>query len=66
MWVYLAVALGTTWLLSGPRYLCGMYALYPILASVFRKKAAHISLCAAFAVLLGYLSCIYALEGWLL
>ncbi len=66
MWVYLAVALGTTWLLSGPRYLCGMYALYPVLASVFRKKAAHISLCAAFAVLLGYLSCIYALEGWLL
>ena len=66
MWVYLCVALGTTWLLSGPRYLCGMYALYPILASVFRKRYLHIPLCVLFAALLSFFSIVYALEGWLL
>ena len=66
MWVYLAVALGTTWLLSGPRYLCGMYALYPILAASFPRKWTHIPLLAAFALLLAYLSYVYAVAGWLL
>ena len=66
MWVYMAVALGTTWLLSGPRYLCGMYALYPVLAASFRAKWSHAALCAIFALLLGYLSYVYAVAGWLL
>lgn len=66
LWLYVCIALGTTWLLSGPRYLAGCWALYPALVSVLPGKWTHRVLCTAFAVLLGYLSIIYALRGWLL
>lgn len=66
LWFYVCIALGTTWLLSGPRYLCGCYALYPILAARFRRKWTHWPLCASFAILLAALSIVYALYGNLL
>ena len=36
--LYLYIAVSPTWLLSGSRYLTAMYALYPMLAMVTRRK----------------------------
>ncbi|NLG24853.1 MAG: hypothetical protein GX558_05820 [Clostridiales bacterium] len=37
-WLYLVGALSPTWLLSGPRYIAAMYALYPMLASLTKRQ----------------------------
>lgn len=50
--VYVAVVLSPTWLLSGARYLYALCALPLMQASVFRKKDAHvITLCVSGALL---------------
>ena len=50
--VYVAVVLSPTWLLSGARYLYALCALPLMQASVFRKKDAHvITLCISGALL---------------
>lgn len=38
MLIYTYIAVSPTWLLSGPRYLLAMYALYPILARITKGR----------------------------
>ena len=49
--IYFYVSVAPTWLLSGPRYLTALYAVYPALAVLFRKKAAFALLAIAFGLL---------------
>jgi hypothetical protein len=65
-WLYLICALAPTWLLSGPRYLSAMYALYPMLTLVTRKKWQDITAMAVMVTLLIIFSCMYAVTGNLL
>lgn len=44
--LYTYVAYAPTWLLSGPRYLTAMFALYPMLAALSRRRWAFILLAA--------------------
>jgi hypothetical protein len=65
-WLYLICALSPTWLLSGPRYISAMYALYPMLTLVTRKKWQDIITMAVMISLLILFSCMYAVTGNLL
>ena len=49
--IYFYVSVAPTWLLSGPRYLTALYAVYPALAVLLRKKAAFALLAIAFGLL---------------
>ena len=49
--IYFYASVAPTWLLSGPRYLTALYATYPALAVLFRKKAAFAILAVLFALL---------------
>lgn len=54
--VYFYASVAPTWLLSGPRYLTAMYAAYPMLASLTRRKW-------AFAIMLGVMAAMCAVAG---
>lgn len=58
-WAYMYMTIVPTWLISGPRYVSGLYSLYPMLADTARKKWADIALTAAFAATLGYMACMF-------
>lgn len=64
--LYFYIALAPTWLLSGPRYLAGMYALHPMLALVTGKKWQDCAMTALLALLSLYCVYAYAIEGALL
>lgn len=61
--LYYYIALSPTWLLSGPRYLAGMYALYPMLAMVTRRKWQHTLMSALLLILSVYVVFMYAIAG---
>ena len=50
-WAYLFVAFAPTWLLSGMRYIMGMFTIYPMLAVLAKNKKVDIVLTAVFIVL---------------
>lgn len=61
--VYLYIASAPTWLLSGTRYLGAMYALYPMLTLVTRRRAADRVLMGLSALLMVYITWHYAVTG---
>lgn len=61
--LYIYMAISPTWLLSGPRYLMAMYALYPLLALVTRKKWQDIALTCTFSLGAAYFTFFYAVYG---
>lgn len=63
--IYLYAAVAPTWLLSGPRYLTAMYALYPALALLLRRRPAFWALLACSAALCAVAGAIYY-RGWIL
>ena len=53
--VYFSVAMGATWLLSGPRYMAGMFTLPIVLAlSVKRRRSEEVLTLALAAVYVVY------------
>lgn len=64
--VYYVVTVSPTMLLSGPRYLCALYAVYPALASLSGKKLARIIIFVLYAVLLVYCAWMFSIETILL
>ena len=64
--VYLYIASAPTWLLSGTRYLGAMYALYPMLTLVTRRRAADRVLMGLSALLMVYITWHYAVTGTVL
>ncbi len=61
--LYFLFALSPTWLLSGPRYLTGMYALYPMLALVTRRRWQDWALTAGLLLGTVYGVFMYAIVG---
>ena len=55
--LYYYIALAPTWLLSGPRYLGALYALYPMLSLITRRKWQDAALTSA--LILGTIYCTY-------
>ena len=64
--LYYYCAIAPTWLLSGMRYLAAMYALYPLLALMTRKKWAFALVMLLFLVLGACLSAMYSVVGYVL
>lgn len=64
--IYLYAAVAPTWLLSGPRYLTALYALYPALAVLFRRRDAFGALLALSAILCAVAGAMYSYLGWIL
>jgi hypothetical protein len=64
--IYLYAAVAPTWLLSGPRYLTAMYAIYPALAVLFRRRDAFGALFALSAILCAVAGAMYSYLGWIL
>ncbi len=62
-WSYLSLTMAPTWLLTGPRLLAGMYAIYPLLAQVTRHKGLYIVLLAGSLALMMAFSYMYAVVG---
>lgn len=63
--LYLYIAVAPTWLLSGTRYIMALYALYPALALLTRKKWQDASMMAGFTAATCYFVFLYALKGCL-
>ena len=61
--VYFYIALAPTWLLSGPRYLGAMYALYPMLALITRKRWQHIAITCFLVLGCIFMTYMYAVVG---
>lgn len=59
-WAYMYMTIVPTWLISGPRYVSGLYCLYPMLADRAEKKWQSVLLMAVFAAGLGYMACMFA------
>ncbi|MDL2207021.1 hypothetical protein LJC33_08960 [Eubacteriales bacterium OttesenSCG-928-N13] len=64
--LYFYVALAPTWLLSGPRYLGAMYALYPLLTLITRRRWQDITLTILFILGSAYCGYAYAVMGSML
>ena len=64
--LYFYCAIAPTWLLSGPRYLFAMYALYPALAALTRRKWAFALTLAISVALFIYMSAQYIVAGYVL
>lgn len=64
--IYLYAAIAPTWLLSGPRYLTVLYALYPAMAALARKRLAFRALLMLFAALCAVAGAMYSYKGWIL
>ena len=61
--LYLYFAVAPTWLLSGSRYLTGLYALYPMLASLTKRRFADYALMSLSCLGLVYFTYFYAIVG---
>ncbi len=64
--IYFYAAVAPTWLLSGPRYLTALYAVYPALAVLFRGKWAFGALLGCAAALCAVAGAMYSCLGWIL
>ena len=64
--VYFAVTVSPTMLISGPRYLCAMYPLYPLLSAFPKKKSLRAIAYALYAIIAVYCCWMYAVEYILL
>lgn len=64
--IYFYAAVAPTWLLSGPRYLTALYALYPMLAALTRRGWAFGALMALSAALCPVAGAMYSYLGWIL
>ena len=64
--LYTYVAYAPTWLLSGPRYLTALFALYPMLAALSRRRWAFIFLAALSLIGCGLMTWQYQYVGCLL
>lgn len=62
-WLYMALVLSPSWLLSGARQLTVLYTLYPMLAVLSRHKALYIVMLVLSIVLMCFFSYLYALPG---
>ena len=62
-WLYLAITMSPSWMLSGPRTLTAMYPLYIMLALASRKKWNYIAIMAVSIALMCFFSYMYALMG---
>lgn len=62
-WCYLTMTLAPTWLLTGPRMILCMYALYPMLSRASRKTWVYGSLLALSLLLMIVCSYMYAVVG---
>ena len=58
-WAYMYMTIVPTWLISGPRYVFGLYALYPMLAGAMKRRWMDIALTMAFLVGLAVMSCAF-------
>ena len=61
--LYMAVVFAPTWLLSGVRYLAGLYALYPLLAGLPRTGRSRAALLTASAAGMIYLTALGMWQG---
>ena len=61
--VYFYCAIAPTWLLSGARYLGAMYALYPMLTLITRKKWQFMLVLTIEIILGAYMSILYVITG---
>ncbi len=64
--IYFYAAIAPTWLLSGPRYLTALYAVYPALALAFRSRFAYWTLLMLFAAFCMVAGALYSYKGWIL
>lgn len=58
-WAYLYMTIVPTWLISGPRYVSGLYALYPMLGHISGKKWIDVGLTCASAIGLCCMACLF-------
>jgi len=65
-WFYLSLTLASTWLLTGPRMVLTMYALYPMLAQSSRKRGLYAFALVTFLIGMIFCSYMYAVVGNLL
>lgn len=64
--VYYYCSIAPTWLLSGPRYLTAMYTAYPLMAMLFRRRWAFVSICILFAALCVLGGAMFSVRGCIL
>ena len=64
--VYFLVTISPTMLISGPRYLCAMFPLYPLLSLFPKKKLLRFLACILYAAITVYCYWMYAVEYILL
>lgn len=62
-WLYMALTLSPSWLLSGPRLITAMYPLYPMLAVISRRKSAYLVAIILSIILTCVFSYLYAITG---
>ena len=62
-WGYLALTLAPTWLLTGPRMVFCMYALYPLLTRASRKRGVYAPLLVLSVILMVVGAYMYAVVG---
>lgn len=65
-WFYLSMTLASTWLLTGPRMVLMMYAVYPMLTQATRRKGLYAALLLIFLIAMILCSYMYAVVGNLL
>lgn len=65
-WLYLFMAMAPTWLLSGPRYLLAMYALYPMMSLITRRRWQQAVMAIVLFLLNIYFVYLYSIEGCVL
>lgn len=58
-WAYMYMTIVPTWLISGPRYVSGLYCLYPMLAERIRSKRADIAVSVLFALGACFMACMF-------
>ena len=65
-WLYMFMAMAPTWLLSGPRYISAMYALYPMMSMITRRKGQQVAMAIVILLLNIYFVYLYSIEGCVL
>lgn len=58
-WAYMYMSIVPTWLISGPRYVSGMYCLYPALGSWTKKRSLDVALSVLSTLALGFMACMF-------
>ncbi|MBQ4090323.1 MAG: hypothetical protein IJC56_10680 [Clostridia bacterium] len=64
--VYFYCSVAPTWLLSGPRYLTAMYASYPLMAVLLRRKVTFVIFCTIMGILCMLGGAMFAIKGCIL